>query len=70
MRALGSEDPAFESQFYQLLALVLTFILPEPVPLDLCNETNYTKQPCSTGSIVRIDEETFAKEPSIMPDTW
>ena len=38
MRALGSEDPAFESQFYHLLAMVLTFILPEALSLDLCSE--------------------------------
>ena len=49
--------------------MVLTFILPEPSSLDLYDKTNYTKWAGNTESMVGIKEETFAKEPSITPDT-
>lgn len=45
---LGSEDPAFEYQFYYCLAMVLTFSHSESQSLQLYNEANYTKQAGNT----------------------
>lgn len=69
MRVWGPENPAFESQFYHLLAMGLTFSLSLR-PFISMLRLIVLKRPVipNTHDYGGYNENTFAKEPSVMPD--